>query len=186
VPDPVDRTGVTQNRVEGREVGMDIRDDRDPHGRPIYQPAAGSGGHDARRERPARSVHGAPRWVRVPSVHAAPLPASASSRTAGAASVFPDPSGSWLSFLVPLADRVTLGSAPVRMPDGKARTCRTSTRFFHQLDGSFELVENPAGQPPRPPLRIGRPRVRRTTSMTSSTYASALPCSAAVRTQPPT
>src|SRR5262249_38155582 len=32
--------------------------------------------------------------------------------------------------------------------------------------------------------RTGRPSVRRTTSTTSSAYSSALPCSAAVRTQP--
>jgi hypothetical protein len=36
----------------------------------------------------------------------------------------------------------------------------------------------------RPPLRTGRPSVLRTTSMTSSTYVSASPFSAAVRTQP--
>ena len=41
------------------------------------------------------------------------------------------------------------------------------------------------GQPGRAlALRTGRPRVLRTTSMTSSTYLSASPCSAAVRTQP--
>ena len=41
-----------------------------------------------------------------------------------------------------------------------------------------------ARQVERAAVRTGRPSVRRTTSMTSSTYSSAWPCSAAVRTQP--
>ena len=43
---------------------------------------------------------------------------------------------------------------------------------------------DPYYQPVRDPERTGRPSVRRTTSMTSSTYLSASPRSAADRTQP--
>ena len=63
---------------------------------------------------------------------AAPLPASTSVRTAGAASVFRGPSGSWPGFPEPLANRVTLASAPVRMPDGKGRDRSVVNGVFHE------------------------------------------------------
>ena len=116
---------------------------------------------------------------------AAPLPTSRSSRTAGRASVFRGPSGSRPGFPEPLADHVTLASAPVRMPDGRGRGRPASTGFSTNVRGVRRIVDNrPRSAQPGAPPRTGRPSVRRTTSMTSSTYSSALPCSAAVRTQP--
>ena len=53
---------------------------------------------------------------------AAPLPASDSSRTSGAGSLFRRPSGSWPGFPVPLVDRVTLPLPPVRKADATGLT----------------------------------------------------------------
>ena len=76
------------------------------------------------------------------------------------------------------------------MPDGTGPAAASSTGFIHELarsaDGSWINWDARVVSRREPPPRTGRPSVRRTTSITSSTYWSASPCSAAVRTQPPT
>ena len=78
------------------------------------------------------------------------------------------------------------------MPDGRGRA-RPRQRGFPPIAGrrwTFRGKLDPdaasTGTAVAAPGATGRPSVRRTTSITSSTYSSALPCSAAVRTQPPT
>src|SRR5207344_1581269 len=91
----------------------------------------------------ARSVHDTPPVVRVPPRRAAPLPASTSVRTLGGGSVFRGPSGSWPGFPEPLANRVTLATAPVRKPDGRGRDLPSSTGFSTNLRRLGGFVENP-------------------------------------------
>ena len=109
---------------------------------------------DARRERLTQSVHDTPPVVRVPSHRAAPLPASASSRTVGFASVFRRPSGSRPGLPEPLADSVTLASAPVRMPDGRGPGVPASTGFSTKLAERWTF----RGKPRACVNRTGRPR----------------------------
>ena len=144
----VGQAGV-EGVVEGRREGWGVR--------------------KARRERLARSVHDTPPVVRVPPVRAAPLPASASARTVSSISVFRGRFGSRPGLPVPLADRVTLASAPVRMPDGRGREGPASTGLSTNRPRVRGFVDNRPGQAERLELRTGRPSVRRTTSMTSST-----------------
>ena len=71
------------------------------------------------------------------------------------------------------------------MPDGRGRGRGCVNRVFHEpcrRAANSWITGRPQAERPAP--RTGRPSVRRTTSMTSSTYWSASPCSAAVRTQP--
>ena len=46
VPDGVDRAGLGEDRVEGQEVAVDVREDRDPHRRASL--AAGAAHHGRR------------------------------------------------------------------------------------------------------------------------------------------
>ena len=82
---------------------------------------------------------------------------------------------------------------PSRLPQCGCRTVEAGRArvngVFHQLRGGRRESWITAGRRRHVrssgrPARTGRPSVRRTTSITSSTYSSALPCSAAVRTQP--
>ena len=89
-------------------------------------------GLDARRERLAGDDHDTP-----PVMSRAIGPRGATpgvvivSHRLARPSVFRDPSGSRPGFPVPLADRVTLLSAPVRMPDGRGRPRRRVNGVFH-------------------------------------------------------
>ncbi len=148
------RSSSFETRLQGVDIGT----------------GEGWGVLNARRERLARSVHDTPPLVRVPPVRAAPLPASASARTVDSFSVFRGRSGSRPGLPKPLADRVTLASVPVRMPDGRGRGGPASTGLStNSIGRPAESWITGRAQLDRPELRTGRPSVRRTTSMTSST-----------------
>ena len=178
--------GVAGDRIQLQAQGLEAR----RRGR-RRTPRAGAGGLQHTSGADLSGDPGHPPCGRAPARPGA-APGVEQFARAGVNAVSRQPVGSGPGLPVaPRGCRSPVRARAVRIADVRRSGPERQDQLSTIRAGSARVVDNPAPPGPVAPSqtvvlapRTGRPSVRRTTSMTSSTYLSASPRSAALRTHP--